>query len=386
MLDKKGFDTIQAAAKPGVSPQKLSDELRASLPASVQVRTGEQEAAKQSSDIRSNLGFLKIALLAFAGISLFVGAFLIFNTFSITVAQRSREIALLRTLGASRRQVLRSVILEGLLVGIIGGLLGVALGLATASGLKELFKAFGADLPSGGSVLATRTVVLTVVVGAVVSVVSSIAPAIRATRVAPIEALTESAAPVSKRASRRLTISALALLALGVGLMCLGLFASLSTNGALSAVGAGAALTFIGVALVSPHLVRPAGLGDRRPDRARHGDHRPPGARELRAPVRAHRGDRRRADDRRRAGHVRVDLRGGGQDDDRQGRRPEPARSARRAGQRRQPAVLAGSAEAGGAHRRRRGRQRRALLQGEGQGQEHRAGRLDRAADVHAAV
>ncbi|MEP6954437.1 MAG: FtsX-like permease family protein [Solirubrobacteraceae bacterium] len=257
MLDKKGFDQIQAASKPGVSPQKLSDELRASLPASVQVRTGQQEAAKQSADIRDNLGFLKIALLAFAGISLFVGAFLIFNTFSITVAQRSREIALLRTLGASRKQVLRSVILEGLLVGIVGGFLGVALGLGTAAGLKELFKAFGADLPSGGSVLATRTIVLTVAVGAVVSVVSSIAPAIRATRVAPIEALTESAAPVTKAASRRLTISALALLALGVALMCLGLFASLSTNGALSAVGAGAALTFIGVALVSPHLVRP---------------------------------------------------------------------------------------------------------------------------------
>ena len=226
MLDKKGFDTIQAAAKPGVSPQKLSDELRAALPASVQVRTGQQEAAKQSSDIRSNLGFLKIALLAFAGISLFVGAFLIFNTFSITVAQRSREIALLRTLGASRRQVLRSVILEGLLVGCRRAACSASRSAwPPPAGCKELFKAFGADLPSGGSVLATRTIVLTVLVGAVVSVVSSIAPAIRATRVAPIEALTESAAPVSKRASRRLTIGALALLALGVGLMCLGLFA-----------------------------------------------------------------------------------------------------------------------------------------------------------------
>ncbi|MGZ4268534.1 MAG: ABC transporter permease [Solirubrobacteraceae bacterium] len=257
MLGKNGFDEIQAAAKRGVTPQRLADELKRSLGPAVVVRTGQQQAAKQSKDIRSNLGFLKVALFAFAGIALFVGAFLIFNTFSITVAQRSREFALLRTLGASRRQVMRSVIAEGLLIGTLGGALGVAFGLATAAGLRALFKAFGADLPSGGTILVGRTIVITIVVGAVVSLLSSLSPAIRATRVPPVQALTEGLVPQPPHASRRMTIGALLLLVAGVALMCLGLFAGFSTNAALSAMGGGAAATFLGVALVSPHLVRP---------------------------------------------------------------------------------------------------------------------------------
>src|SRR6185312_2451548 len=119
MLGKTGFDQIQAAAKPGVSPEQLRNQLRGALPQSVNVRTGQEEARKQSSDIKSNLSFLTTLLLAFAGISLFVGAFIIFNTFSITVTQRMREFALLRTLGASRGQVMRSVIGEGLTIGLL---------------------------------------------------------------------------------------------------------------------------------------------------------------------------------------------------------------------------------------------------------------------------
>ena len=120
MLGKKGFDQVQVAARPGVTPEELRDQLRSALPRSVEVRTGQQEARKQSSDIRDNLSFLTTALLAFAGISLFVGAFIIFNTFSITVTQRMREFALLRTLGASRGQVMRSVITEGITIGLLG--------------------------------------------------------------------------------------------------------------------------------------------------------------------------------------------------------------------------------------------------------------------------
>ena len=120
------------------------------------MRTGSEQADKQSKDIRDNLGFLKTALLAFAGISLFVGAFLIFNTFSITVAQRMREFALLRTLGASRRQVWRAVVNEGLLLGFVGGVVGFALGIGTAALLRALFKVVGADLPSKGVVIEAR--------------------------------------------------------------------------------------------------------------------------------------------------------------------------------------------------------------------------------------
>jgi putative ABC transport system permease protein len=259
MLGKgNGFDEIQASARPGVTPEELKTQLRRALPAGVEVRTGQEEAAKQSQDIRDNLGFLKTALFAFAGIALFVGAFLIFNTFSITVAQRMREFALLRTLGASRRQILRAVISEGLLLGFAGGVAGFALGIGTAALLRALFKLVGADLPTSGTVIETRTVIVTVLVGTIVSLVASLSPAIRATRVPPVEALREGAVPVTHGHGRRIAVLAGLLLVAGVALMCIGLFGSLkSDSAAISFMGGGAALTFLAVALLSPRLVRP---------------------------------------------------------------------------------------------------------------------------------
>lgn len=259
MLGKgDGFDEIQASAKPGVTPAQLKADLRQALPRSVDVRTGKEEAAKQSSDIRDNLGFLRTALFAFAGISLFVGAFLIFNTFSITVAQRMREFALLRTLGASRRQILRAVISEGLLIGFAGGVVGFALGIGTASLLRALFKLVGADLPTNGIVIEARTAIITILVGTIVSLVASLSPAIRATRVSPVEALREGAVANVEHRSRRMTILAGVLLVAGVALMCVGLFGSLKSDStAISFMGGGAALSFLAVALLSPRLVRP---------------------------------------------------------------------------------------------------------------------------------
>src|SRR5919199_1650379 len=242
------FDEIQVASKPGVSAQQLKADLRRSLPASVDVRTGSEQAAKESKDIRDNLGFLKTFLLAFAFIALFVGAFLIFNTFSITVAQRMREFALLRTLGASRRQIWRAVVSEGLLLGIAGGVIGFALGIGTAALLRALFISFGADLPSKGNVIEARTVIITFLVGVVVSLVASLSPAIRAMRVPPVEALREGAVPVSRGRGRRMAIFAGVVLAIGVGLMCIGLFASVKpASAAISLMGGGAALTFLAV-------------------------------------------------------------------------------------------------------------------------------------------
>jgi putative ABC transport system permease protein len=259
MLGKgEGFDEIQVAGKPGVSPQQLKTQLARSLGPTVDVRTGQEQAAKESKDIRDNLGFLKTFLLAFAFIALFVGAFLIFNTFSITVAQRMREFALLRTLGASRRQIWRAVVNEGLLLGFAGGVAGFLLGIGTAALLRALFKAFGADLPSKGVVIETRTIIVTILVGTVVSLVASIAPAMRAMRVPPVEALREGVVPMQRGRGRRMAIGAGLLLAIGVGLMCVGLFGSLkSDSAAISFMGGGAALTFLGVALLSPRLVRP---------------------------------------------------------------------------------------------------------------------------------
>ncbi|HEY3187174.1 MAG TPA: FtsX-like permease family protein, partial [Solirubrobacteraceae bacterium] len=250
-------DQIQVAGAPGTTPEALTRTLRAKVGHDAVVRTGEEEARHQSDQIRDNLGFLNTALLAFAGISLFVGAFIIFNTFSITVAQRMREFALLRTLGASRGQVLGSVLTEGFVLGVLGSLVGLGLGVLTAVGLRALFKAVGVDLPSSGSVVETRTIVVSLVVGVVVTVVSTLVPALRATRVVPVVALREGAVTTPHGPSRKLTALAVVLTTIGVVLMCLGLFVANGENAALSLMGGGAAATFLGVALLSPFLVRP---------------------------------------------------------------------------------------------------------------------------------
>jgi putative ABC transport system permease protein len=192
VMSKVGrYDTIALAAAPGVSAGALRARIRTVLPATISVRTGAAEAAQQTSDIESQLSFLPTFLLIFAYVALVVGAFIIFNTFSITVAQRTRELGLLRTLGASRRQVLSSVIYEGLMLGVIGAMLGLLLGLLVAPALNQLFIAFGAELPHNGTVVETRTVVVSLLVGVTVTVAAGIFPAIRATRVPPLAAMRE---------------------------------------------------------------------------------------------------------------------------------------------------------------------------------------------------
>jgi putative ABC transport system permease protein len=185
------YDQIDVAAAAGVSPKALRARLRAILPRTVAVRTGTQQAAKDSADLESNLGFIRTFLLVFAYVSLFVGAFIIFNTFSITVAQRTREFGLLRTLGASRAQIMRAVVIESLLLGSLGAVLGLLGGIALAPALDQLFKSFGADLPDSGTVLQTRTIVVSLAVGVAVTLLAGLFPAMRATRVPPLAAMRE---------------------------------------------------------------------------------------------------------------------------------------------------------------------------------------------------
>jgi putative ABC transport system permease protein len=185
------YDSINVAASNGVSPTELKKRLRAALPSTLVVRTGEQEAKQQTSELEKDLGFLRTFLLVFAYVALVVGAFIIFNTFSITVAQRTREFGLLRTLGASRQQILRSVMIEGLLLGLLGAVAGLFIGIGLAPALDQLFKAFGADLPDSGTVVEARTVIVSLVVGTVVTLLAGFFPAWRATRVPPIAAMRE---------------------------------------------------------------------------------------------------------------------------------------------------------------------------------------------------
>jgi putative ABC transport system permease protein len=260
------FTTIQVAGASGTTPQELASAVRAVLPASVAtVRTGEQQARSDSQDIKDQLGFLRTFLFVFAGIALFVGAFLIANTFAITVAQRVREFALLRMIGANRGQVLRAVVGEALVIGLLASVVGFLAGFGIAPGLQALFKLFGADLPSSGIVLETRTVVVSILIGTLVTLVSAIAPAVRATRVPPMAALHEAASLPRGRAARWRTPLAAAVALLGVGILCLGLFGSATGGDAAALVGVGAAVVFIGVGLLASHIVRPLALAVGRP-------------------------------------------------------------------------------------------------------------------------
>ncbi len=248
------FEAIAVTAEDGVSAEELRDRVAEVLPEDLQAKTGQQASADISDDIKQGLGFFQTALLVFGFIALFVGAFIIFNTFQILVAQRTRELGLLRALGASPRQIQRSVIAEGLLVGVFASVVGIGAGVLIAIGLRGLLSGFGIDLPSTTLQLQPRTIIVALVVGIVTTLVSSIVPARRASRIPPIAALRE-AAPVEYRTSRRRVIAGVIVTSLGIGTLMLGLLGGLSD--AVAIVGAGVAAIFIGVTILSPIIARP---------------------------------------------------------------------------------------------------------------------------------
>ena len=251
------LDGISVSAADGLSPALLRGRVRGALRGEpVAVRTGSEDAAAQAADLEEDFGFLRTALLVFGGIALFVGAFVIYNTFSITVAQRTRELALLRMIGATRRQVLRSVVLEAAVIGLIASLLGLLGGLALVPALRGLLGAIGAELPSTASVIATRTIVVALLVGVVVTVIASLAPALRATRIAPIAALRDGLTATPRAGRARLVIAGLLCVA-GAVVVAIGLLGDASAGSAAATLGAGSVAVFLGVALFSPQLVRP---------------------------------------------------------------------------------------------------------------------------------
>jgi putative ABC transport system permease protein len=258
LLNKEGqFDVIYVDPKSGVSEADVAKEVRPILPSSAQIETGDAAGKAAAKEVNDGLAFFQYLLLAFAGIALIVGSFVIFNTLSMTVAQRVRELATLRTLGASRKQVFRSVLLEGFVTGLLAAIVGLLFGLLIAKGLNALFKAFGVDLPSTGTVFSLRTVIVSLLLGVGITVLATISPARRATRVPPIAAVREGASLPPSRLARSRTAAPL-VLGLAAVLLAVGLFAGgLSTGAVLLLDGIGCLLLFIGVGMIASRLVRP---------------------------------------------------------------------------------------------------------------------------------
>jgi putative ABC transport system permease protein len=252
------LDEIAVAADQGVSDPKLIAEIRPILPGGTQVRTAQAQSHEDAKETDSFISFLQKFLLGFGGVALFVGSFVIANSLSITIAQRTREFATLRTLGASRGQVLRSVVLEALVMGILASVVGLFAGLALAKGLFSLFTAVGFTLPNNGLTLEARTVVVALIVGIVVTLLASLRPALRATRVPPIAAVREGATLPESRFARYRLPAAIVLTLLGFGSLLAGLFVpNLGTGQVLLYLLGGALLVFFGVALLSVRLVGP---------------------------------------------------------------------------------------------------------------------------------
>jgi putative ABC transport system permease protein len=252
------YSEVLALGDGSVDDATLRDRVAKVLPPRTEALTGEQLAASDSGDIKSALSFFSTFLLVFAVIAIFVGSFIIFNTFSMLVAQRSRELALLRALGASRRQVNRAVILEAAVVGVLGSTIGLGLGVLLSLGLQQLIALFLGDLPTDGLVFQGSTVLWAYLTGVVVTVVSAIAPARRATHIPPVAALRDDVA-LPESSLRRRALVGTAMLAMGIAAMVAGLVG----DAGILWVGLGALGIFLGAAMLSPFLSRPVvgGIG-----------------------------------------------------------------------------------------------------------------------------
>ena len=250
-LKPERVDFVSVAARPGISQARLAAEIAPLLPATLVVRTAHAQVSHDTTNFEDQLKFLTVGLLAFGFIAVFVGAFVIFNTFSITVAQRTRELALLRTFGATRRQLLLAVGGEAVAVGLLGAVLAIGLGFATALAISALFRAFSVKLPTTGLVLEPRTVIVCLLVGTLVTLAAGLAPALRATRVPPVAALAEGVLPPRSRVAAILPWLALALVAGGVALVLGGLLG----GAGVGSTAAGAITLVLGVALISPRIV-----------------------------------------------------------------------------------------------------------------------------------
>lgn len=255
LLEQGRYTSIDVKAEPGVSQDTLAARIRAVLPADqTVVKTGQQVIDESAQSVSDGLRFINIFLLVFALVALFVGTFIILNTFSMLVAQRTRELALLRAVGATRGQVRRSVLGEAAVVGLLGGVTGLLLGVLLASGLRQLFTVIGLEIPGGGLELKPRTVVVALLLGLVVTVLAAYLPARRASRVSPVAALRNDAS-VPSRSLRVRLVAGVPMAVIGLGALVAS--GPASGSAAASLVGLGALLTLVAAITLSPVLSGP---------------------------------------------------------------------------------------------------------------------------------
>lgn len=246
------FDSIQVAADDGVTQAELTALLGDVVPDGAEALTGAAVAQENADAATQGLEIVGILFTIFAAIALFVGSFIIWNTFTMIVTQRSREIALLRAIGATRRQVLRTLITEALVIGAAASAFGVALGAGVALGLQTLMDLVGFSLPSTSLQIEPRTIWVSMLVGTVVTAVAALVPALRATKVLPVEALRESTAGAEKPSVRRGLIGVVLLLAGAAGVV-----ATLYGSADLMVFAVGLLAVITGVMVALPVLVRP---------------------------------------------------------------------------------------------------------------------------------
>ncbi|MFF3783447.1 ABC transporter permease [Streptomyces sp. NPDC001933] len=249
------FQDANVSAVSGASAEKLLAEVKPLLPKDAEAKTGQALADQQAKDIEDGLSGLNGMLLAFAGIALFVGVFLIANTFTMLVAQRTKELALMRAVGASRRQVKRSVLIEAAVVGVIASVIGFAIGLGLAIGLRSAMGLFGGKIPAGPLIVSPTAVIAAFAVGVLITVLAAWLPARRAAKIPPVAAMSSVHATATvKSLVVRNSIGAVLTLLGGAGIVA---GASRSGSSGRTIIAAGAFLTLIGVIVLIPLLSRP---------------------------------------------------------------------------------------------------------------------------------
>jgi putative ABC transport system permease protein len=254
MLGETGvFSEISVTAAAGVTPEQLRDRIGGTLGDTAVVKTGDQLATESAAGLQEGLGFFSNILLGFAGVALFVGIFLILNTFSIIVAQRTRELALMRAIGASRRQMIGSVILEAVVIGLIAAVVGLGTGIGVGAGLAYLFGSLGGGPAIAGIGVPAAAVISSFTVGVLVTVVAAVLPALRASRISPVAAMQDVSTP--DRPLTRITVAGTLVTAAGATTLGLGLAGN--GDATLWTILSGVLVTFIGIALLTPMISRP---------------------------------------------------------------------------------------------------------------------------------